>query len=438
MRWTHLVAGALALSLGACAQLPPRTLAADPGGVAGPTSVAGMDSRRDIVLAVANPLMPPPTRAGSTLFAYAPRPNYAAGQRAVSTLAALRRDYGWHEVAGWPITALDLYCIVLEPPPGTSREALLQALASDARVRLAEPLHDYSVYSLPDSAPRHYNDPYADLQRGFVATDAATAHELTQGGGVRVAVVDTGADVAHPDLRGRIGAVRNLVDDDRAAFAGDSHGTEVAGIIAATGNNGAGIVGIAPKATLDLYKACWYPAGAGTGARCNTFTLAKALAAILATKVRIINLSLGGPPDPLLASLLAQLLGEGRVVVTAMPPDGDVDGFPDSAPGVIVVRTSSATPAPPGVVSAPGRDILTTQPNGDYDFTSGSSMAAAHVSGIVALLLALAPELDADGLHRLLLRSSIESNGMLQVNAAAAVAALRSMPQAGAMAAPAM
>jgi subtilisin family serine protease len=161
------------------------------------------------------------------------------------------------------------------------------------------------------------------------------------------------------------------------------------------------------------------------GARCNTFTLAKALAAVIDTDTRIVNLSLGGPADPLLGQLLARLLDQGRIVITAMPPDGNVGGFPDGAPGVIVVRTSNASKAPAGVLSAPGTDILTTQPGGGYDFTSGSSMAAAHVSGITALLLSMAPRLDARSVHDLLLQSSQVSNGTLQVNAASAAALLR-------------
>ena len=83
------------------------------------------------------------------------------------------------------------------------------------------------------------------------------------------------------------------------------------------------------------------------------------------------------------------------------------------------------------MLSAPGSDILTTQPGGGYDFTSGSSMAAAHVSGITALLLAMAPALDARSVHDLLLQSSRVSDGMLQVNAAAAMARLRERRKAG-------
>jgi subtilisin family serine protease len=415
----------LLATLTACA--PARSIpSAESSASATPANaVTRMDSRRDIVLAVANPLAPAATHAGSSLIGYTPSAQYGAGQRAISELAALKQRYGLQEVSGWPIKALDLYCVVLHPAPGVDRDELIAALQKDERVQLAQPLQDYSVYSADTSDAHKYNDPYADLQRGFVETDAALAHNSSQGEGVRVAIVDTGVDMSHPDLRGHIGDTRNVVDNDTSAFDHDSHGTEVAGIIAAIGDNHQGMVGIAPKARLSVYKACWYPADTRGSARCNSFTLAKALAAVNDTDARIVNLSLGGPADPLLSKLLAKILSEGRIVITAMPPDGKLSGFPDGAPGVIVVRTSATTPAPPGVVSAPGNDILTTQPGGGYDFSSGSSMATAHVSGIVALMLALAPGLDPAAVHAILLSSSAQKKGMLEVNAAGAVAALK-------------
>ncbi|WP_425601519.1 S8 family serine peptidase [Dyella humicola] len=391
---------------------------------------SSMDPRRDIVLAVANPIDPPATHAGSSLLGYTPSGSYGAGQRAASTLAALKESYGIREVVGWPIKTLGLYCIVLEPPAGMSREALLSALAKDTRVQLAQPLQDYSVYAGDATDAHHYNDPYVNLQRGFVETDAAAAHNFSQGSGIHIAVIDTGVDMMHPDLKGGIGEARNLVDADVSAFTADSHGTEVAGIIAALGDNHEGIVGMAPKAVLNVYKACWYSTTQGAGAHCNTFTLAKALAAVIDTNARIVNLSLGGPEDPLLDMLLAELLRQGRIVIAAMPPLGSTIGFPSDAPGVIVVRESARSAAPPDVLSAPGNDILTTQPGGGYDFTSGSSMAAAHVSGIAALMLSLSPKLDAHTIHDLLLRSSKTSNGVIQVNAAAAVVALRNQQKA--------
>jgi subtilisin family serine protease len=386
-------------------------------------AVASMDSHRDIVLAVANPIDPPPTHAGSSLIGYAPSGNYGAGQRAASTLAALQRNYRWRQLVGWPIKSLDLYCIVLEPPSGISRDTLLTALGRDRRVQLAEPLRNFSVYSGQQDT-RKYNDPYVDLQRGFVETAAARAQTATQGAGVEVAIVDTGADAAHPDLKGQIRDVHNLVDDDASAFDRDHHGTEVAGIIGAIADNHIGIVGMAPKATLSVYKACWYPPDSDAGAHCNSFTLAKALAAVMDTNARIVNLSLGGPADPLLSRLMQRVL-EHHVVIAALPPDGHLDGFPADVPGVIVVNSSGSAMDPPGVLNAPGNDILTTQPNGGYDFTSGSSMAAAQVSGIAALLMSLDPALDGRAIHDLLTRTSTVAGGVLQVNAAAAVAALR-------------
>ena len=428
MKCGFLILVAAVAALSACASSRPMMASdshANPSRSTSGTRVSSMDSRRDIVLAVANPLEPPAIHAGASLLGYTPPRHYGAGQRAVSTLAALKQSYGLREVTGWPIKALDLYCVVLEPSPGADRDALLKALARDARVQLAQPLQEFSVYAEGSHGARRYNDPYVDLQRGFVETDAALAHDLSQGSGVHVAIVDTGVDMAHPDLQGRIRDMQNLVDDDASAFNHDSHGTEVAGVIAADADNHQGIVGMAPRAMLSVYKACWYPPAPNVGAHCNSLTLAKALGAVLDTDTRIINLSLGGPSDPLLNLLLAKLLSQDRIVIAAMPPDGAIDGFPDNAPGVIVVRTSGASAAAPGILSAPGNDILTTQPGGGYDFTSGSSMAAAHVSGIVALLLSLAPNLDARAVHDLLLRSSKLSNGMLQVNAASAVSALR-------------
>lgn len=393
-----------------------------------------MDTGRDIVLAVADPLAPPATHAGSSVLGYfAPAANYAgAGMRAARTLAALKKKYGWHELKGWPIKALGLYCVVLQPAQGIDRNALIVQLKRDDRVQLAEPLRSFSVYSSPASVGRRYNDPYVDLERGFIATDAAQAHLASQGKGVEVAIVDTGVDTTHPDLRGQVRSVHDEVDQNSSSPHAERHGTEVAGIIAAIGNNHIGIVGMAPKATLSIYRACWYPPASAAGARCNSFTLAKALAAVLDNRVaRIVNLSLGGPADPLLARLLEKLIGQGRIVIAAMPPDGDLGGFPDAVDGVIVVRSSGNSIDPPGVLSAPGRDILTTEPDGGYDFSSGSSMAAASVSGITALLVSLDHGIDGHAVRELLMRSATPVNGVLEVNAAVAVRALRNPGPAG-------
>jgi subtilisin family serine protease len=426
LRWLLAVAMGLCSATGAAQDAPAGP---DQASALAASAQAVPDSRRDIVLAVANPMGTPPARAGSSLLGYGTSTYYGAGQQAASQMAVLKRDYDLREVSGWPIKLLGLYCAVLQPPPGVSRDALVAKLAKVDGVALVQPLQEFSVFSTGHAEPvvaplPRYNDPYVDLQRGFVATDAASAQAFTQGHGVVVALVDTGVDATHPDLKTRVGEHHDLVDATPPGASQDWHGTEVAGIIAAASNNHAGIVGMAPKASLSVYRACWYAQAAGASAVCNSFTLAKALAAINDSSARVINLSLGGPVDPLLDRMLGQLVQQGRIVIAAMPPDGRQAGFPNDIPGVIVVRTSGASQAPAGVLSAPGIDILTTQPNGGYDFSSGSSMATAHVSGLVALLLSLSPRMDAEALRELMRRTSKVTDGQWQVNAGAAVRAL--------------
>lgn len=429
-----LLALPLALALAACAHQPGAAPA-----VAGADAAMQADSSRYIVLAVDNPQAPPAGHAGSSLGGYGPAPRYLQGQRAAGQLAEIARSHGLREVAGWPIVALGWHCVVFElPPSGTPREALLAALSADARVRLAQPLQEFETLGDASSASRSglaYNDPYLHLQRGFTDLAAAQAHQVSAGADVRVAVVDTGAATTHPDLQGRVAVVRDFVgpragEGGGNGFDADRHGTQVAGVIAAAGNNHQGIVGIAPLARLDLHKACWQRDGTtpGAPARCNSFTLAQALAAVLNSDTRIVNLSLGGPADPLLDRLLAELIKQGRIVVGALPPTGQRGGFPTGTPGVIAVA-SAGQALPPGmdVLVAPGQDVLTLQPGGAYDYASGSSIAAAHVSGVAALLLAAEPRLDPARLRALL---GPGPGGVAPLNASAALDALQQRPGA--------
>jgi subtilisin family serine protease len=422
LAWVALLSLVLGLAAGAHAQAPAAASDAE--------AAMRADSRRYIVLAVDNRLQAVPRRAGSSLPAYAAPKPYGIGAQAAAALSALQREHGLIEVAGWPIGALGVHCVVYRLPPEADRDTLLLRLASDARVRLAQPLQDFSPQTREAPAAAagveaaRYNDPYVGLQRGFADTAAARAHRSSTGRDVEIAIVDTGVDSHHPDLAGRIAGHRDLVGGAQPLEA-DRHGTEVAGVIAATANNGLGIVGIAPQARLRLYRACWYAAPGGA-ARCNSFTLAKALAAVLDGPAQVLNLSLGGPADPLLEALLQKILQQGRIVVAALPASGRREGFPAGQAGVLVAGIAG-TPLPPGVLPAPGRDVLTLVPGGRYDYASGSSLAAAHATGVAALLLAADPGLDTDRLHRLLAAEA----GALSINAAQALLRLdRDTPRA--------
>jgi subtilisin family serine protease len=117
-------------------------------------------------------------------------------------------------------------------------------------------------------------------------------------------------------------------------------------------------------------------------------TLAKALAAAVEAHMDIVNLSLAGPADPLLTRLVEVGLRRGIVFVGATPRNTEDNGFPTAIPGVIGVDAAGTRASADSVLFAPGSEVLTLVPDGRYDFLSGSSLAAASVSGGVALLLA--------------------------------------------------
>lgn len=404
---------ALMLLLAGCATRLPQP--ASPGAMA---AMQGTPARM-IVLAVASQPEAAPPAAGSTARYHAAR-LYSASGAARATLDTLAREYGLKEVAGWPIEALQLYCVVVET---MDADAVLQRMRQDGRVALAQPLNTFQTLGADG-----YNDPYLGLQAGFRDIDAAGAQRAVRAAGnaVKVAVIDTGVDTQHPDLQGRVLLARSFVDAE-GRFERDRHGTEVAGIIAANANNAIGIVGVAPQAQLLALKACWPAAGPDDGrALCNTFTLSQALVAAMNERVQVINLSLGGPADPLLAKLVGEAVRRGIAVVGAVPPNGDTTGFPVGVPGVIGVD-AAGRPANAAIVHAPGRGVLTLRPGGHYDFASGSSLATAHVSGVVALLLSGAQPVGARQIHAALMasRPAGSAGGNAQViNACRAVANL--------------
>ena len=353
-----------------------------------------------LVVTIRNPIAPVPARAASTPRGYDGIGPYIAGGTARAEGRALAAKYRLIEVSSWPIGLLGVHCLVYGIPAGSDAGRIAAALQHDPRVESVQPLQAF------DTEADAYNDPYARLQQNVTQMAISEAHVFSRGAGVRIAVIDTGADVEHPDLRPHAAKTRNFVDADSAQFRTDAHGTAVAGVIGAVPNNGLGIVGIAPDVELLAYKACWRAATPDTPAVCNTFTLAQALSAAIEAHADIINLSLAGPSDPLLTRLVRRGLADGVIVVGAMPRDGVRRGFPVEIDGVIAADTLEGGHVTPGIVLAPGRDVLSLAPAGHYDFFSGSSLAAAEVSALVALLKSERPRLTAHEAESLLNASS--------------------------------
>jgi subtilisin family serine protease len=386
-RWLATMA-LLALSGLAGCSAPPRVPEmAQPGG-----------AERLLIVAVADGPQAWPAPGATGRGSYRLGAGYAGSDAALALAEAVARDHGLQPVDAWSIDVLRLRCMLYRVADGADRERVLQALAKDPRVRLAQPLNGFETLV---SAAGPYNDPYVGLQRGFAAMGVAQAQRLSRGEGVRVAVIDTLVDARHPDLAQRVAVQRDFARGGPPTAA-ERHGTQVAGVIGAAANNGIGIVGMSPGAQLLAYRACWAAPAPSTGARCDSFSLAQALAQALADRADVINLSLGGPADPLLQQLVEVALARGVIVVGALPAAGRMGGFPSGVPGVVVASVSEAGPAAGGTLPAPGREVLTLQGADGYDFASGSSLAAAHVSGAMALLRALQPGLTGPAAQALL------------------------------------
>lgn len=325
-------------------------------------------------------------------------------------LDKLQSDYGLNRVANWPLAAINIFCVVFEVNDVDDRSSLVASLEQEPGVETAQLVNSFATQAQP------YNDPYLPLQHAVHSIQLLRSHQWSSGKGVRVAVIDTGMDSAHIELESRTELTRNFVDSDEAQFRSDRHGTAVGGVIAANAGNQTGMVGIAPDATLLALKACWHPSNDAPEALCNSLTLAKAINYSIEQAVDIINLSLTGPPDPVLERLVLEALSRNIAVVGAKPTHNRT-AFPVSIPGTIAV---SMPDNESGTLTAPGRRVLSIRPDTEYDFFDGSSFSTAHITGLAALVRSISPNLTPDGLQNLLQTTSDESTGA--VNACRAVA----------------
>lgn len=302
----------------------------------------------------------------------------------------LAQRYGVSLVSEWPMPLLGVHCLVMTVAADQSPQEVAARVSKDPSVSWSEPMQ---LYRAQESAPRassqaapgSYDDPLYRVQPAAAEWRLAELHRVATGRNVKVAVIDSLVEKAHPDLAGQVEVSVDFVAGRPAAP--ERHGTGVAGVIAARPGNGVGIAGVAPRARLMALRACWQEGRwpGETPTLCDSLSLARALDYAIAKGAQVINLSLSGPQDILLSKLLDIAVARGVVVVAAVDLSVRGGGFPASHPGVVAVAEEGAAPLR-GVLAAPGLDVPTTQPGGTWALVSGASYAAAHVSGLAALL----------------------------------------------------
>ena len=317
----------------------------------------------------------------------------------------------------------------------------LEQLKADPDVEFAQAVHTFSAVDLPNdpflATSGSWGQPYPDLW-GLQAIGAPAAWDTATGTGVVVAVVDTGIDYNHPDLAANVWINQNeidgnFVDDDNNGFVDDvrgwnfefnnndpidfnGHGTHVAGTIAAVGNNGIGVIGVAWHAQVMAVK------GLDDGGFGTDFTLAPAIMYAANNGADVINASWGTEgTSQSIEEAIQYATGLGVVFVAAAGNSSEdaMNFFPASSPEAITVASHDpfgnfsffSNFGPKIDVTAPGEDILSLQAANTfqgqpvidgYTRMSGTSMAAPHVSGVAALILSGNPSYSAEQVRQII------------------------------------
>jgi len=356
--------------------------------------------------------------------AYRRRGGYKSSGWSQRVTQQIAEDYHIQKLIEWPMSEVGVHCAIYQVPADASVPETMQRLSQDTRVSIVQNMHLFKTKT------HQYNDPYFKLQANLHQMQIDRVHDKTTGRNITIAMIDTGVDLTHPELLDQITQNENFAAGISPDFSNDKHGTAVAGIMVARKDNGTGIIGIAPDAKLIALKACWPHQIDSIEAVCNSFTLALAVNTAIQTGAKILNMSLAGPQDAFLELLLNKAIEKGVIVIAADTGLGKKDeNFPASLENVISVQ--SLRQRDPGIkliqtIAAPGEKILTTLPHGTYDFISGSSIAAAEVSGLVALLMELKSDLTFVEVRSILQKSELlgANESFSGINANTAVTAL--------------
>ena len=328
----------------------------------------------------------------------------------VERLRAAVANLGVSILASEDLSILGSTAVRLHIDDGRTPAEVIRALAAVQMVAVAQPQYVYNLDQASGapapSSSRSDGQPGDAAQYILQKLSLGDVHRMVRGTNVPIAVIDSEIDAAHPDLEG---AVTQRYDAVGAPDKPHPHGTGMAGAIGARQR----LLGTAPAARLLAVHA--FSTSVATP-ESTTFNILKSINWAVNQGVRVINMSFAGPKDPSLERALKIAYDRKVVLIAAAGNAGPKSPplYPGADPNVIAVTATDvddklfagANRGKYVSVSAPGVDILVPAPENTYQITTGTSVAAAEVSGIVALLLERNPKLTPADIRRILTSSA--------------------------------
>jgi filamentous hemagglutinin family protein len=312
-------------------------------------------------------------------------------------LALVLQELGLQVLASQNLASLGRVVLQLRITDGRSVRDVIRALEAKSVVAVAAPNHEFVLTQSAPGAMR--GDPAQYVLDKFALSQV---HQTVSGKGVTVAVIDSEVDKKHTEIQG---AISKELDTLGVKEPPHAHGTAMAGAIVSSDR----LLGVAPGAKILAVRAFGESSTVSDG---TSFNILKGIEWAVSQGARVINMSFAGPRDPSLERAFKATREKGVVLVAAAGNAGPKSAplYPAADPSVIAVTAvdsqdrvfRGATQGTQVSVSAPGVDILAPAPDEAYQMTTGTSIATAHVSGVVALMLERDPSLTPDEVRRIL------------------------------------